>query len=190
MAFNCRFFTKLMCAIGQIAMAGIILGQMPNGSSAFAPSLNTQRTVGINQLRQFNTVPIVDTSTTSNHGPTPLKMSQENEPAIKSSLPVFLDPGTKGGAVVLSVLLFVLPLILYQVVTKVMGVDEIEAGRDIGVGFSVVTMLLWGSTYIFRVATKDMTYVRKTFCDVTFLLAFCNIFSFLWLWLYIYYLVF
>jgi len=45
-------------------------------------------------------------------------------------------------------------------------VDEIEAGRDIGVGFSVVTMILWGSTYIFRVATKDMTYVSVAMCCV------------------------
>lgn len=44
--------------------------------------------------------------------------------------------------------------------------DEIEAGRDIGVGFSVVTMILWGSTYIFRVATKDMTYVSFAMCCV------------------------
>ena len=28
-------------------------------------------------------------------------------------------------------------------------------------GFSVFTMLLWGSTYIFRVATKDMTYAKQ-----------------------------
>lgn len=78
-----------------------------------------------------------------------------------STLPVFLDPGTKGGVVVLSIILFVLPIIAYTVATGPMGLDEIEVGRDIGVGFSVITMLLWGSTYIFRVATKDMTYARQ-----------------------------
>ena len=57
---------------------------------------------------------------------------------------------------------FVLPLIAYNVATgPLFGLDEIEVGRDIGVGFSVLTMLLWGSTYIFRVATKDMTYARQ-----------------------------
>ena len=66
-----------------------------------------------------------------------------------------------GGALVLSVLLFVIPILIYQVSTNVYGLDEIETGRNIGVGFSVFTMLLWGSTYIFRVATKDMTYAKQ-----------------------------
>jgi hypothetical protein len=66
-----------------------------------------------------------------------------------------------GGAVVLSILLFLIPIVIYQISTNVFGADEIEAGRNIGVGFSVVTMLLWGSTYIFRVATKDMTYAKQ-----------------------------
>lgn len=87
-------------------------------------------------------------------------MSEQNENQ-KSSLPVFLDPGTKGGAVVLSLLLFAVPLVVYQVATGIFGVDEIEAGRDIGAGFTVVTMMLWGASYIFRVATKDMTYAKQ-----------------------------
>jgi len=86
-------------------------------------------------------------------------MSEQNE--NKSSLPVFLDPGTKGGAVVLSLLLFIIPIIGYNVAVGVFGVDEIEAGRDIGVGFTVFTMILWGASYIFRVATKDMTYAKQ-----------------------------
>lgn len=86
---------------------------------------------------------------------------EQNNNESKSSLPVFLDPGTKGGAVVLSLLLFIAPIILYNVVTGVFGVDEIEAGRDIGVGFTAFATLLWGSTYIFRVATKDMTYAKQ-----------------------------
>ena len=90
---------------------------------------------------------------------TALRMTTSDE---KSSLPVFLDPGTKGGVVVLSIVLFVIPIIAYNVATgPLFGLDEIEVGRDIGVGFSVLTMLLWGSTYIFRVATKDMTYARQ-----------------------------
>lgn len=62
---------------------------------------------------------------------------------------------------VLSILLFLLPILLYQIATGPMGLDEVTVGRNIGVGFSVVTMLLWGSTYIFRVATKDMTYAKQ-----------------------------
>lgn len=77
----------------------------------------------------------------------------------KSTLPFWLDPGTRGGAVFLSFVLFLLPLIAYSVVTSAFGVDEVEAGKWIGVGFTATACFLWVSTYIFRVATKDMTYV-------------------------------
>jgi len=77
----------------------------------------------------------------------------------KSSLPFWLDVGTKGGAVFWSLVLFIVPIIGYNVVTGIFGVDEIEAGKWIGVGFTAFAMLAWGSTYLFRVATKDMTYV-------------------------------
>lgn len=76
-------------------------------------------------------------------------------------LPFWLDPGTRGGAVVLSILLFVLPLVGYSVATNVFGVDGVEAGRYIGVGFTAIATLVWVFTYIFRVATKDMTYAKQ-----------------------------
>lgn len=74
-------------------------------------------------------------------------------------LPFWLDPGTKGGAVFLSLVLFIVPLLAYNVATTVFGLDEIETGITIGVGFTVFATVAWVSTYIFRVATKDMTYV-------------------------------
>lgn len=61
----------------------------------------------------------------------------------------------------LSLLLFLLPLMAYSVATNVMGIDELEAGKWIGVGFTAGASFLWVFTYIFRVATKDMTYVRE-----------------------------
>jgi hypothetical protein len=88
-------------------------------------------------------------------------MSSSDDVTTKSSLPVFLDPGTKGGVVVLSIVLFILPILAYNIAVGPMQMDEITVGRNIGVGFSVITMLLWGSTYIFRVATKDMTYAKQ-----------------------------
>jgi Protein of unknown function (DUF3007) len=79
----------------------------------------------------------------------------------EKKLPMLLDPGTKGGALFLSLVLFVVPIIFYQFVTNVFGVDGIEAGKWIGVGFTFFTTVLWVSTYIFRVATKDMTYAKQ-----------------------------
>lgn len=84
------------------------------------------------------------------------------EDSSKSNLPMLLDPGTKGGALFLSLVLFVVPILVYQVIVNVFGVDGIEAGKWIGVGFTAFTTILWVSTYIFRVATKDMTYVSKS----------------------------
>ena len=95
----------------------------------------------------------------------PMYMSSDNDlPASADggkSLPMLLDPGTKGGALFLSLILFIIPLVGYQIVTEVFGVDGIEAGKWIGVGFTVFTTVLWVSTYIFRVATKDMTYAKQ-----------------------------
>lgn len=164
---NTRVF-KCLCSIGQIATAVILLGQAPQSALAFAPSLNSPATpvstrrLSNNNLAVFSpstSVPVFQTERASKASS--LSMSEQNEGQSSSSLPVFLDPGTKGGAVVLSLLLFVVPIVIYQVATGVFGVDEIEAGRDIGVGFSVITMLFWGASYIFRVATKDMTYAKQ-----------------------------
>ena len=67
---------------------------------------------------------------------------------------------------ILSILLFIVPFIIYNVVTQGFGASEEDAGRFIGVGFTVITCLLWVSTYIFRVATKDMTYVSRFYAQL------------------------
>lgn len=87
---------------------------------------------------------------------TALSMSSENK---ESSLPFWLDPNTKGGVIVLSIVLLLIPFLGYNVVTGVFGVDGVEAGKWIGVGFTAIGTFAWVGTYIFRVATKDMTYV-------------------------------
>ncbi len=93
-----------------------------------------------------------------------LQMSANDETpaaaaAQKSNLPMLLDPGTKGGALFLSLVLFIIPIIVYEICTVGFGLDEIDTGKWIGVGFTFFTTVLWVGTYIFRVATKDMTYV-------------------------------
>ncbi len=81
--------------------------------------------------------------------------------AQKSNLPMLLDPGTKGGALFLSLVLFIIPIIVYEICTVGFGLDGIDTGKWIGVGFTFFTTILWVGTYIFRVATKDMTYVSR-----------------------------
>eukprot|EP00555_Chaetoceros_dichaeta_P002801 CAMPEP_0198251116 /NCGR_PEP_ID=MMETSP1447-20131203/2060_1 /TAXON_ID=420782 /ORGANISM="Chaetoceros dichaeta, Strain CCMP1751" /LENGTH=120 /DNA_ID=CAMNT_0043936071 /DNA_START=234 /DNA_END=596 /DNA_ORIENTATION=+ len=87
-------------------------------------------------------------------------MSVDNE-ATKSKLPMLLDPGTKGGALFLSLLLFLAPVLGYEVVTIGFGIDGIDAGKWIGVGFTFFVCIAWVGSYVFRVATKDMTYAKQ-----------------------------
>jgi hypothetical protein len=90
-----------------------------------------------------------------------MSTSDSDEKTEKSKLPMLLDPGTKGGAIFLSLVLFIVPIIGYEIATIGFGVDGIDAGRLIGVGFTFFTTVLWVGTYIFRVATKDMTYAKQ-----------------------------
>jgi Protein of unknown function (DUF3007) len=81
--------------------------------------------------------------------------------ADSSNLPFFLDPNTKGGVLVLMTTLFVVTWLCYQFIVNVLGYDEIDAGIGVGMGFTVISTLAWMSTYLFRVVTKDMTYVSS-----------------------------
>mmetsp|Transcript_26853 Transcript_26853/g.53631 ORF Transcript_26853/g.53631 Transcript_26853/m.53631 type:complete len:202 (+) Transcript_26853:272-877(+) len=75
-------------------------------------------------------------------------------------LPMLLDIGTKGGALFLSLVLFIVPIIFYNILVSA-GFEDVDVGRYIGVGFTVLSLIGWASTYIFRVATKDMTYAKQ-----------------------------
>ena len=85
--------------------------------------------------------------------------SKKDDDEKSNKLPFFLDANTKGGALVLMVVLFAVPYLGYQILVNALGYDEIDAGIAVGMGFTVFSTLAWMSTYLFRVATKDMTYV-------------------------------
>lgn len=89
--------------------------------------------------------------------------SSDNESESKSNLPFFLDVGTKGGAVFIAAVAFIIPIIGYNVAVQGFGADGTVVGNYIGVGFTVVACLGWAGTYVFRVANKDMTYVRTPY---------------------------
>jgi hypothetical protein len=88
--------------------------------------------------------------------------SDETSESSKKDFGFLLDPSTKGGAVFIALAAFVVPVIGYNIAVAGFGMDGIEVGKWIGVGFTVVACLGWAGTYIFRVANKDMTYVRDT----------------------------
>jgi Protein of unknown function (DUF3007) len=41
------------------------------------------------------------------------------------------------------------------------GYEESRVGAYVGALFVLLSLIGWGSTYIFRVATKDMTYAKQ-----------------------------
>jgi len=72
----------------------------------------------------------------------------------------WFDPNTRGGAIVWGFLLLVVPVAAYQILLST-GMEETRVGPYVGAIFVLVSNLLWGSTYIFRVANKDMTYAKQ-----------------------------
>ena len=125
-------------------------------ASGFAPARNIafsqNNGVGLRQLEResccvsFDASRHCKNSRSSSSSFTQLGMSSEG--SEQSNLPMLLDPGTKGGALFLSLVLFLVPLAFYEFVTLALGWDGIDAGRWIGVGFVVITCLLWTSTYV------------------------------------------
>jgi len=79
----------------------------------------------------------------------------------KSSLPFFLDPGTKGGITFWTIVAIIVPFFGYNFMTDVLDYDVVLAGQVILVGYVGVGTLVWTGSYVFRVATKDMTYAQQ-----------------------------
>jgi len=79
----------------------------------------------------------------------------------KSALPFFLDPGTKGGIVFLSIIAIALPIVGYNFMTGPLGFDIVLAGNVILVGYVGLGTVAWVGSYVFRVANKDMTYAQQ-----------------------------
>jgi hypothetical protein len=72
----------------------------------------------------------------------------------------WLDPNTRGGILVWSTLLTVIPIAIYNVIVK-SGMNEVRAGATVGASFVLLTTVLWASSYLFRVANKGMTYAKQ-----------------------------
>merc|ERR1719502_959469 len=75
-------------------------------------------------------------------------------------LPPMLDPGTKGGAHVVTCGAAIIPVISYNIF-KVQGMDEQTAGNLASGSFVGISILAWTSTYLFRVGNKEMTYAKQ-----------------------------
>ena len=75
----------------------------------------------------------------------------------EKKLPWFVDPGTYGGVIVLTIFLIVAPLALKSAL-EATGMDGNQVGVALSGVFVIGGSLLWAFSYIFRVFSKDMTY--------------------------------
>ena len=76
------------------------------------------------------------------------------------NLAAWFNPNTRGGVIVWSTIITIIPVALYNTLVAG-GMNSDTAGADVGFAFVVLSMVGWASTYLFRVANKDMTYARQ-----------------------------
>lgn len=96
-----------------------------------------------------------------------LAMSSEDQPnsvattnSDQFDLGAWFNPSTRGGVIVWCVILTLIPVGFYQYFVST-GVDSEKVGAYVGAIFVLLSNLLWASSYIFRVANKDMTYAKQ-----------------------------
>lgn len=77
-----------------------------------------------------------------------------------SKLSRWFNPNTRGGLLVWCFLLCLIPYSIYKGLVST-GLDESQVGAYVGASFVLLSNVLWASTYIFRVANKDMTYAKQ-----------------------------
>ena len=75
-------------------------------------------------------------------------------------LSAWLNINTRGGVIVWSGILILVPIAAYQFFIS-QGYEDTTVGAYVGALFVLLSCVGWGSTYIFRVATKDMTYAKQ-----------------------------
>jgi len=90
-----------------------------------------------------------------------LSSQQDNISETTFDVSAWLNPNTRGGVITWSVLLILIPIAVNNFVVSTGNYDPNQVGAYVGVSFVLLSNLLWASTYIFRVAKKDMTYAKQ-----------------------------
>ena len=90
----------------------------------------------------------------------PLFASTDTEEADRFDLAAWFNPNTRGGVIVWSGILLVIPFGINNYLVST-GLEEDKVGAYVGFAFVVLSMVGWASTYLFRVANKDMTYAKQ-----------------------------
>lgn len=75
----------------------------------------------------------------------------------ENKLPWFVDPGTYGGVIVLTVVGCVAPFVVYSALLS-FGLDANTTGVVLSGILVIGSIILWTLSYVFRVYNKNMTY--------------------------------
>lgn len=88
--------------------------------------------------------------------PIALRSSKEDT-EVEKKLPWFVDPGTYGGVIVLTILGLTVPFVVYAGLIAT-GLDPEQTGVAMSGILVVGSIILWTFSYVFRVFSKNMTY--------------------------------
>lgn len=72
----------------------------------------------------------------------------------------WINPNTRGGVLVWAGLFTLVPIGTNNILVS-SSLESSTVGAYVGAIFVLLTNLLWVSTYVFRVANKDMTYAKQ-----------------------------
>ena len=92
--------------------------------------------------------------------PLALSESVEEEADGKFDPAAWINPNTRGGVIVWSIILVTIPVFVYYYFVG-QGMEPTKVGSYVGALFVLLSNVLWASTYVFRVANKDMTYAKQ-----------------------------
>lgn len=100
-------------------------------------------------------------STKTNNCALPMSSNEEaSEGGSSFNALALLDPGTKGGLLVWSLVLTLGPLGFYGWYTSI-NPDSVKAGAYVGSMLVFLISIMWTFSYVFRVANKDTTYAKQ-----------------------------
>lgn len=105
----------------------------------------------------------IKTNSLNKKSVTQLHMAGDSTSSSSSSgfdASAWLNPNTRGGVIVWSIILITIPVGFYNFFVA-QGLDSDKVGAYVGAIFVLLSNVLWASTYIFRVANKDMTYAKQ-----------------------------
>lgn len=128
-------------------------------SSAFTLP-RASRVIGLSTKGASNLTPNYHVRLLKKHLMQAKMASDASESQGKFDPAAWINPNTRGGVIVWCGLLLLIPLGFYNFFVA-QGMEDTKVGAYVGAIFVLLSNVAWASTYVFRVANKDMTYAKQ-----------------------------